>query len=208
MKLYEIFDPLSLGENLIAAFGNRQINEYTINFLSLVVLRTHYSKVGEIKTSIGVMEVFKLNTSDYYIVGEKVSRGEHSKFAQVFKITLKKTKIPNHPETFHNVEGVIVPDSLRGQGIAAGVYRFLVKHEKINMLGDETQYFGARKLWASLSKHSDITIDIIDITTGNFLERDVVPHHGDEDFEFDERVWSYDVDKKHIRLILKDIQYK
>ena len=104
-----------------------------------------------------------------------------------------------------NVEGVRVPNSLQGRGIALIVYRFFVKKLKFNILGDETQYFGARKLWAKLSKMVDVTVDIIDIRDGSFLEKDVVLHHGTEDWDFDHRVWSYNVDKKHIRLILKDV---
>lgn len=206
MKVSEIFDPTPLGENVIAAYGDWQIGEDVINYLSLLVLKKYYTKVGKIKTSLGIKEIYKLNSDNYYIAGSTVRKDTHSKFEQIFKITLKKTSIPNHSEAYFNVEGVKVPESIRGQGIAADIYRFFVKKLNLNILGDDTQYFGARKLWSHLSRASDITVDIIDITTGNFLEKDVVLQHGDEDWEFDHRVWSYDVDKKHIRLILKDIK--
>ena len=85
------------------------------------------------------------------------------------------------------------------------MYKFLVKKEGYIILGDEIQYFGARKLWAKLSKSLDVKVDIIDVDTNKYLEKDVILKHGSEDWEFDNRVWSYNVDKKHIRLLLKDI---
>jgi hypothetical protein len=86
------------------------------------------------------------------------------------------------------------------------MYTYLVKNEKMIILGDEIQYFGARRLWAKLSKKLDLTVDIVDVSKGIYLERDVLIHHGLEDWEFDSRVWDYTTSKKHIRLILKEIK--
>jgi hypothetical protein len=66
------------------------------------------------------------------------------------------------------------------------------------------QRFGARRLWSKLSKMIDLTVDIIDLENNKVLEKDTAIHHGEKDEEFDKRVWSYEIDKKHIRIILKD----
>ena len=61
-------------------------------------------------------------------------------------------------------------------------------------------------MWVKLSKQLDVRVDIIDLHSEKVLEKDVILKHGTEDWEFDNRVWSYDYEKKHIRLILKVIK--
>jgi len=201
MKLREL-----LTENAIAAYGNWELGETVIAYRSITVLKTHYSQIGNVKIpSLGEKKVFKIDTSEFYIVGDFVSKGDETKFEEIFQITFSKTKIPNHPENYMNVDGVKVPSVLRGIGVALIMYRYFIKELKFNILGDETQFFGARKLWAKLSKMNDLIVDIIDFRDGTFLEKDVMNNHGLEDWDFDDRVWSYNVDKKNIRLILREI---
>jgi hypothetical protein len=204
MKLSEI---KKLDEmNAIAAYGNWEIGETVIAYRAFTVVKTHYDQIGEVKIpEVGVKKVMKIKTSDFYIVGDFVSKGDESKFEEIFQITLVPTIIPGHSEKYMNVDGVKVPNVLRGLSIALEMYRFFVKDLKLNILGDEIQYFGARKLWARLSKNVDVIVDIIDIRDGKVLEANVKLHHGSDDWDFDERVWSYDVDKKDRRLILKEI---
>lgn len=195
-----------LTETAIAAFGNWQAGEHSIGYISKVVIRDFYEEVGEITIqNIGIKKIFKLKTNNFYIIGDFVTKGTETKFEEIFQIQLSKTNIPNITGDFYNVDGVKVPDTLKGRGVATAMYKYFIKTLKMNILGDEIQYFGARKLWTKLSNLIDVTVDIIDISTGSFLEKNVVLHHGDDDWDFDNRVWSYDVDKKNIRLILKDI---
>jgi hypothetical protein len=195
-----------LSMTAIAAFGNWQSDEISTGYISKVVIRDFYEEVGEITIPyIGLKKIFKLKTNNFYILGDFVTRGTETKFEEIFQIQLSKTNIPNIAGDFYNVDGVKVPDTIKGRGVATSMYKYFIKNLKMNILGDEIQYFGARKLWARLSKSVDVTVDIIDISTGSFLEKNVILHHGDDDWDFDDRVWSYDVDKKNIRLILKDI---
>lgn len=202
MKLSEI---KRLDENAIAAFGNWQIGPEVVAYRSAQLLKSHYEFIDNVKLPLGIKKVYKLDSIDFYIVGDFVTKGDETKFEEIFQITLVDTKIPNLPGIYKNVDGVKVPDTHRGLGIALSMYRFFSKELKFKILGDEIQYFGARKLWAKLSKMVDITVDVIDITDGKMIEENVVLHHGSDDWDFDERVWSYDIDKKHIRLILKEI---
>ena len=132
------------------------------------------------------------------------------KFEIDFEIKLTEHKSIAHSfqlkKKLMNVDGVMVAKTRQARGIATAMYKFLVKEEGYIILGDEMQYFGARKLWARLSKNLDVVVDIIDIDTDKYLEKDVTLKHGSEDWDFDNRVWSYDIDKKHIRLFLKDIK--
>lgn len=201
----KLSDVKNLDENVIAGYGDWQIGEHNIGYISKQMILSHYEHIRDIKLSIGIKKIMKIDTSDFYIVGDFITKGDETKFEELFQITFKPTKIPNHSVTYMNVEGVKVPDTLRGRGIALTMYRFFSKELKFNILGDETQYFGARKLWAKLSKMVDVKVDIIDITDGHMIEADAVLRHGSDDWDFDDRVWSYDLDKKDIRLILKEL---
>ena len=194
--------------NAIAAYGNWEISEEDgiVVYRSATVMKTHFTQITTLKIpAVGIKKVMKLDAGYFYTVGDFVTKGDETKFAELFQITLIPTTIPNLPDKYMKVDGVKVPAIHRGIGIATTMYRYLSKDLKFKILGDKTQYFGARKLWAKLSKMLDVTVDIIDIRDGKMLEEDVVLHHGTEDWEFDDRVWSYDIDKKHIRLILKDL---
>lgn len=95
--------------------------------------------------------------------------------------------------------------SSRGYGIAKEMYRYFIQHEGYTIIGDSIQYFGARVLWSRISMMSDIVVDIFNSKTGKYIENDVTLRHGSEDWDFDNRVWSYDTDKEHIRLIMKRV---
>ena len=150
--------------------------------------------------TIGNYSLYYLNVSfnvNYdYILGYF----KDNTFNKVAKIYFNKI------DEFYEVDTIYVSSDMRGQEISTKLYAYFVKELNYQILGSDMQRFGARKLWASLSRRSDLTVDIIDVTNDKVLEKDVILHHGDLDEEFDERVWSYDSDKKHIRLILKDIK--
>lgn len=85
------------------------------------------------------------------------------------------------------------------------MYKYFVKELKFTILGDAEQYFGARKLWASLSKELDVIVDIYDVKEDKIIHPNVVLHHGNYNNDFDARLWSYSKSKHNVRSILKDI---
>lgn len=202
MKLKE----LKLNENAIAVFGDWQLDELTVSYISKIGVDRYYEFVSDVVLPIGKKKLYKLNSSHFYIVGDFVTKQEETKFETIFEIDLKPTSIPKHSNQYMNVDGVKVPDKYKCRMIALSMYVHFVKQLGFKLLGDEYQYFGARRLWSKLSKLVDVQVDIVDITTGDYLEKNVVLHHGTDDWDFDERVWSYDVDKKDRRLILTDIK--
>ena len=150
--------------------------------------------------TIGNYSLYYLNVSfndNYdYILGYF----KNNTFKKIAKIYFNKI------DEFYEVDTIYISSDMRGQEIASMLYSYFVKEHDYIILGSDMQRFGARKLWASLSRRSDLTVDIIDVKTDKVLEKDTIIRHGDLDEEFDERVWSYDIDKKHIRLVLKDIK--
>lgn len=197
-----------LEEMSIAGYGDWTPSKEMVGTKSALVVKKYWKECGEIIALKSGLKYKVLRLKNEFIAGNFITTSTDDElFEVVFKITLTEQTIISRSfkiKPLMNVDGVFVTDTVRGDGIAISMYKFLVKEEKLNILGDEIQYFGARKLWARLSKVSDVKVDIIDISKEEFIEKDVVLHHGSEDWDFDNRVWSYTVQKKDVRLILRD----
>ncbi len=142
-----------------------------------------------------IYKINSLNTPYDYIVGYY----SNNVFKKVAKIYFNKIK-----DNIYEVDTIYVSEDMRSKGLATKLYMYFIKNHNYVILGSDMQRFGARKLWAKLSKVEDLNVDIIDFKNNIIIENGVSIYHGDLDEEFDERVWSYDSDKKHIRLILKN----
>ena len=198
-----------VSEMSIAGYGDWEPSAEMLVTMSTFVLNKKWTFVNKIKIKTLEYSIYKLK--DEFIMGNIItsSTGE-----QQFEIDLK-IKLMEHKSTANdlnihkrlmNVDGVKVNESVQGLGLATAMYTYLVKNEKMVILGDEIQYFGARRLWSKLSMKLDLTVDIVDVSKGIYLERDALIHHGLEDWEFDDRVRDYTTSKKNIRLILKEIK--
>lgn len=198
-------------EMSIAGYGDWTPSKEMIGTMSAFIVKTKWNKLSTIKTKMGD-EYTVYNLKNSYIIGEfKQTTSENE---EIFEVYLR-INLAEHKSTaidlginrrLMNVDGVKVNEDKYGEGLATAMYVFLVKHEKMVILGDEIQYFGARRLWSRLSKQLDLTVDIVDISKGSYLEKDVIIHHGLEDWEYDDRVWDYTTKKKDIRLVLKELK--
>lgn len=208
-------------EMSIAGYGDWTPTKDMIHHMSGIVISKNWEKIGDLKLDIGeeqesTYEIRRYKEGNVHkiIVGEFINYD--NKTAMRFNIAasiklLRRKDIESwiKPKEniigIFNVDGVVVKDSLRGNGIALSFYKFLIKTNYI-ILGDETQYFGIRKTYARLSKHPNLKMSIIDIEKEIILEKDVVVDQGNEDYEFDDRVWSYTTEKKDVRLLLQTIE--
>lgn len=118
-------------------------------------------------------------------------------FKKVAKLYLNKI------DEFYEVDTIYVSEDMRGNGIASKLYTYFVKEHNYDIISSDTQRFGARRLWSKLSKCEDLNVAIFDFNSSEIIDSSVQIYHGSKDEEFDTRVWSYDFDKKNIRLILK-----
>lgn len=127
-------------------------------------------------------------------------------FYAVFSISLQSIKLTSYKQSFV-VKGVSVidDDNFARSGIAYEMYNFFVKTKKYTLVGDSEQYYGARLLWAKLSKNLDLKVDIYDIKKNELLFDNVILHHGKYEQDFDKRLWSVSKDKNNIRSILTEI---
>jgi len=198
-----------LKEMSIAGYGDWEPSKEMVGTIGKIVVDKHWKQVGNLK--IDNIEYLIFHLEDTYLAGNFMTSSEGDEKLEVdFEIRLREHKSTavsfKLRQKLMNVDGVKVAKTKQARGIATEMYKFLLKEEKYIILGDEIQYFGARKLWARLSKSLDVIVDIIDINTDEYLEKDVTLKHGSNDWEFDNRVWDYDTHKKHIRLFLKDIK--
>ena len=206
----EITRKESVSEMSIAGYGNWEPSKEMVGTMSAFIIRNNWTVLSEIKTRLkDTYTVYKLK--DSYIIGEfKITSTQDEIFEVYLRIDLREHKTTandlNIYKRLMNVDGVKVNESVQGLGLATAMYTYLVKNEKMVILGDEIQYFGARRLWSKLSMKLDLTVDIVDVSKGIYLERDGLIHHGLEDWEFDDRIWDYTTSKKDIRLILKEIK--
>lgn len=196
----------------IAMYGDWEPYKDRVQNKSDIVVKKDYKEIDKITTPDGIYEllIMKMNNKESYMIGNWIITPDGLKFTVLLNIDLSirddiKAKF-NFKKQVLNVDGVMVHESHRGTGIAKYFYAYLIKRLDKIIIGDEYQYFGARKLWARLSKLSNVTVDIINVETNKYIKKNVEILHGDEDHEFDDEIYSYDNSKKDIRLILKDIE--
>ena len=200
-----------LEEIAIAGRGDWVPNKEMIEYKGGSVVRIKWELIDTFTTRSGIILELRCLKNEY-IAGRFVnttSDGDeifeiflHMKMSEDKEITsdfkMKKMLL--------NVDGVKVKETSQGDDIAMVTYKSIIKNQNVYILGDEVQFRGARKLWSRLSKEIDVRVDIIDIDSIKVLEKDVILKHGTDDWDFDKRVWSYDLDKRYIRLILKEIK--
>lgn len=151
---------------------------------------------------------FVLGYLDTETLETKLGKETKDVFEVIFKISLTRYKSVESKMGYKrlvNVDGVAVLEKYTGNSIATTIYKYLVNKQGYTILGDEKQYFGARKLWANLSKELDLEVDIIDIKDKKIIQSNVILHHGSFDEDFDKALWSYKDDKKYLRSVLKKV---
>lgn len=198
-------EKMFINESPVAVLGDWTKKD-DLGSKSILVLGIQWTK----KDKIGRYELWKHRSSNSWILGEYIETNEPDKprFNIVFSIDFSNKKNIGYKLNYkklYNVDEVGVDKKYRGDGIATNMYKYFIKVQGYSIISDTHQYFGARKVWSRLSKELDILVDIIDTKNNILVKEDVILHHGNQDEEFDREIWSYDGDKQHIRLILKDI---
>lgn len=194
-----------ISEQAMAAYGN-YYEELEPDSISKTVMEQQWEERFTLKTNRGVQyKVFKSNTTELYRVGRWEVIQEKEYFTYYAEIELTNERICG--VGYKAVALVRVYENLRGHGIATNLYKALVKVERINLISDTIQFFGARKLWSGLSHAPDMIVDVIDTSTCEIREG-VKVKHGNGNYDFDTSVWHEnpeDYVAKNIRLILRDI---
>jgi hypothetical protein len=205
-----------LNEHAIAANGDWEEYVDALSEISETVTNTKWHFIDFVKLNTNTYEFRQLRNSLIFICGyweekdriTKLGKESYKVFTVVFQINLSRQKSFENlmkMKKLVNVDGVGIRQDLTGKGLATIIYKYLVNNLNYTILGDEVQYFGARKLWTRLSKEVDVKVDIIDTNTKKIIFENVILHHGNYDHDFDERLWSYQDDKSHLRSVLTKI---
>ena len=198
-----------LQEMSIAGKGDWKPNKDMVEYKSANVVKIKWKLIDKFTPKNGIaLELRTLNNE--YIAGRFVLNGDDEEFEIFLHMNMSEdtetSSVFKISKILMNVDGVKVKETAQGSGIALMTYKSIIKNQNIIIIGDEVQFFGARRLWSKLSREVDVRVDIIDLDSETVLEKDVILKHGTEDWDFDKRVWSYGYDKKYIRLILKEIK--
>lgn len=188
------------------AMYNDYPEKLTPTATSEFVTNLKWKKVTELKSKKGITyEVRKFNEGDFYRIGLWELIDDEKQFVRYGEVDLRDEVVCS--KTYKAVSLVRFYSKIHGDGLGTLFYKYLVKEEKIDLLSDTVQYFGARKLWAKLSKVPDVIVDVIDTKTCK-IEKGIKVYHGDVNDAFDETIWSdesHDYIAKNIRLILRDV---
>ncbi|MHB8098027.1 MAG: hypothetical protein ACYDD5_00345 [Sulfuricurvum sp.] len=198
-------------EQAIAKRGNWDYDISHIGTLTELV----FNKSWKIKDTIIIdtkeYSIIKHNNANTWAIGSLIKSidSKETIFDRILFLEMENSKNIGHKvnlSPLYRAKMIGIKEDMRGFSIAKKMYKYLVKVQGYNIIGDTEQFFGARKLWASLSKDTDIIVDIIDTKKGEYIEKDVTLHHGTDDWDFDKRTWDYSDHLEDVRLILKDIK--
>jgi hypothetical protein len=150
IKSYSEFKEDKLNEMAIAAWGDWCKNIKITNTTETVMkLKYNYLCEVFVPSIDKTFDLYELNSGNekHLKLGKFDIISDGSKqFISIAVMTL--SKVPNmlNITNIWNVDGVKVVDSHQGEGIAVSLYLSLINKLKMTILGDEIQYFGARKL--------------------------------------------------------------
>ena len=208
MYIKTIYD--TLNEMSQAGYGNWKPTKSMISTRGATGFRVNWNHIKDIKIDNDNIGLYQLDNE--FIAGIFINTDEEDEevFEVNFHIKLSERKdvksLFKLNQKVYNVDRVEVAINKRSLGIATKIYKILVNDFNYIILGDELQFFGARRLWTRLSKSLDVVVDIIDIDKNVVIEKDAKLKHGSKDWEFDKRVWSREIDKNDIRLLLTKIK--
>jgi hypothetical protein len=212
MRYLEIINKLII-EHAVAKPGDWDGADLLITSISQFIFQKNWKIVGNVEIDSNDYIIARFDdASIHFVIGRTIDMEDGGqtkpRFAVVFRIDLNdESNIGNALgiSNLFSVFSVAVKPALRGQRIAKQMYKWLINTQSMVILGDRTQYFGARRLWAALSRDTDLVVDIVDVRDMKIVEQNVTLHHGQYDHEFDQRIWSYGQEIAHIRLVLKNL---
>jgi hypothetical protein len=213
MKSFKQFlkdaDGEELTEQAIARYGNFGLDLTVGIYTAETVTNIQWKYCCDViltkkSPMVSKLELRKLESGRVYIVGYWETIDAEYVFTRVAEIKLSDEHICG--KNYKAVYLARVAEEYRGLGISTKLYELLVTREKLNLISDVEQYFGARKLWSKLSYDATLTVDIIDTKACLITFHDVKIKHGPHESKWlDERIDSYNDDKSHLRMILKHI---
>lgn len=185
----------------VRMIGNAPFESLGNSSKSTTALNDDFYKIEELDKE---HLVYKHNKLDLIIVVRKYTDliFNEERWATIAELSFKSIKIKSSNKLINNMEAVQlntinVREADRKNRIATRLYLLLA--EKFLVISDTVQYEGAVKLWKSLTRIPGIVLYIWNEKEDKIISKMTAKTH-------DTAIWSYDYDKKYIRLILKEIK--
>ena len=110
-------------------------------------------------------------------------------------------------DNVYSIMSIELLPAYRKLGISTTLYHFLVHNLNYVLVSGNKQFYGARLLWTKLSKMPDLSVDVINIKTQQFIAHNINLEHGRLEPEFDKKYWTRNTsatgeEYKNIRFIL------
>lgn len=102
------------------------------------------------------------------------------------------------------ISGVKTDIKMRYSGYASELYKILLKNG-YSIMSDQTQYNGARKIYQKLHDSEDYTVSLWDDENKKFIhDETLVLLHGEDDWDIDADVWSWDNSKSQYKIVISN----
>lgn len=100
------------------------------------------------------------------------------------------------------VAGVKTNANLCGRGYGYSLYTTLLDNGYV-IMSDKVQYDGARQTYQKLSDLGKYIVDLFDDKEKEFIAKDIKLEHGQESWEIDDKVWSFNNSKLNLKIVVR-----
>ena len=166
-----------------------------------LIYKLYYKKLN--KTILWYYKNEKIYIGFIYTDKEDVER-----FNQIGYVQLKRNKVieklKKEYAPLYEVSEIFIDEEYRGYGIGEMTYLLILTELKFNVMSDEIQYSGPKKIYSRLSNSEYICADIINIKTKEIIkENHCIYFNPKDELDFDELAWDMkDYNKMDTRIIL------
>jgi len=213
MKATEVIRYLDiLKETPKAVYGDWSDGEKNIGHKHRESYFDNYKNHGKIYQDFHLFEVEKNNTISFtiglketYNVEQKDGIEELTWIHNIGKLNCEVSHVSTGYKNLVEARDLVILKEYQRLGLATALYTFIVNKLNYTIMSDDTQYNGSRLLWNRLAKDLELQVDIIDVSTDEVLEKNVILKHGKESKEINKKYWSDDSSKTDIRFVLTKI---
>jgi hypothetical protein len=193
MKINEVVG----GEYLVEMpyLHDEELGYQVLAKVSTHALRRSYTKFAHTKDVI----IFSNNGATGFIAGYL----RNSELSVVVKISSRINSYPVEPTqllNYQQISMVNVSNEFNNQGNTKAVYSQITK--KISLVSDHEQYLGAKGLWKSLARESDINVYVFDGNRRDYIRNlngEIVKYNGQNIKE--ESIWGQSSNHRLVLLV-------
>lgn len=207
-----------LTEAPIARHGDWDYDPANIAEFSKAVADTQWRKVDTITFDGNplVYDILRHRVENAWRVARLVTKAQqrtnepYQVYDLVFFINFRRESSIGHrfnyPRLYRSYAAGAAP-TLIGSGIAKTMLRFFLEKQRYTIICDYEQYLGARRLWSSLSREPDFTVDVINVATDALVKSHALIQHGSDDADIDPELWSFNAkdQQKNLFFVLRRV---